>query len=426
MGLRFSDESFYVNNENHTAARYASEAWKEVVSRSFDSEQGQDYRLVQAATLLALNDFTGTSSCLSIAPAELIHAACKHGTAWIKIGVAVSMAQALHMMTEPPTTLSFSAQEERRRTLWSVYLLDKLATCGRHRPSLFLDQTIQLQLPCSEHAFETSTREEVATLEDFPSLTDSQIGNLKSLAPTVALVSILSQAANYAFEQNKSGGQKAPWDHTSEYQIILSQLTRFETFFDCYGDMQEHIINSLPPQHETLAHVTESTIFSYVLYHLCYCLLQHPFLLRRRLEKCGMRIPTSFLAQAISSCSNHAQELSQTLTNARRAQYKVSATFFNYTSLVAGSIHSLFQHSPDGLTRLKSVEALHGSLAHLDERARYWKNSGRMVCIHLTGHDSMLTQEKSSGHSAYRVLQCIGSLFSSARSLSAESSTRLC
>ncbi|KAH7349085.1 hypothetical protein BKA66DRAFT_295776 [Pyrenochaeta sp. MPI-SDFR-AT-0127] len=254
-----------------------------------------------------------------------------------------------------------------------------MGTCGRHRPSLFLDRTIQLQLPCSEHSFRTSSPEQVVTLDGFPSLTDSQIANLKSFAPTIALASILSQAANYAFEHNKSGGQKLPWDHTLEYQIICSQLTRFETFFDCYGDIQMQILNSPLPQHRARLQITESTIFSYILYHLCYCLLQHQFLLRRRLEKCGTRIPTSFLSQAISSCSSHAQELTQTLTNARRSEHKVSATFFSYASTVAGLIHGLEQHSPDGLTRIESSEALQGSLAHLHKKARYWKSSNRMV-----------------------------------------------
>jgi hypothetical protein len=40
-------------------SNYASRAWKDIVSRCFESEEGPDYRLVQAATLLALHDFTG-------------------------------------------------------------------------------------------------------------------------------------------------------------------------------------------------------------------------------------------------------------------------------------------------------------------------------------------------------------------------------
>jgi hypothetical protein len=139
------------------------------------------------------------------------------------------MAQALHMMAEPSNTLSWSAQEERRRTLWSIYLLDKMATCGRRRPSLFLDQTCQLQLPCSENSFRTSTPEKVITLEEFKKLDDYHIIDMDSFARTIAVASTLSQVAAYAFQQNAVTGQRPPWDPTSEYVMICSHLTRFET-----------------------------------------------------------------------------------------------------------------------------------------------------------------------------------------------------
>ncbi|KAJ8116151.1 hypothetical protein OPT61_g2347 [Boeremia exigua] len=363
MGQLFSSEPFYTNNSHHTAEKYASEAWKEVVQQVFDSENCPTYRLVQGATILALCDFT----------------ACKHGTAWIKIGVAVSLAQALGMMTEPPTTMQYSTQEELRRTLWSVFLLDKMATCGRHRPSLFMDKTIHLQLPCSEYSFQTSIPERVITLEEVPNLSDSQMEGLKSSALAVAVVSVLSQSASYSFEHNKRTDQKPPWDYTSEHQSVLSQLARFETFLDCYGDIPSHILSRTRPSNGVSEEITESDIFSYVVYNLCYCLLQHPFLLRRRLEKCGTRAPASFLVQSLESGSYHAQEITRTLANAKHAQYKTSASFYGYSSLVAGSIHSLFQHSPDSLTRTKSLECFQGSLAHLTEKAKHFKNSDRMA-----------------------------------------------
>ncbi|KAH9866285.1 hypothetical protein J1614_008851 [Plenodomus biglobosus] len=324
----------------------------------------RDHRLVQAATLLALLDFT----------------ACKHETAWLKIGLAVSVAQALHMMKEPEKTLSFSAQEERRRTLWSIYLLDKMATCGRDRPSLFLDRTIELQLPCSDASFWMSTSEKVVTLEGFNSLDDSQIQNVAPSALTIVLASVLNQTANYAFKHIKSDGHKPPWDHTSEYQAICSQLTRFETLFDSYGDIQKQILEE-PKNFDGSSNlqITESLIFAYVLYNLSHCLLQHPFLLRRRLEDCSVRIPTRFFARAIESAANHAQEISRTLANATRAKYKVSATILGYSSLVAGSINGLFQHSTDDTVRSSSAAALLENFEHLKTKSRYWKTSARMI-----------------------------------------------
>lgn len=61
MALRFSQESFFVNDDLHTAKNYAYKAWKEVVRQSFESEEGLNHHLVQAATLLAIQDFTGRS-----------------------------------------------------------------------------------------------------------------------------------------------------------------------------------------------------------------------------------------------------------------------------------------------------------------------------------------------------------------------------
>jgi hypothetical protein len=275
--------------------------------------------------------------------------------------------------------LSWSAQEERRRTLWSIYLLDKMGTCGRGRPSLFLDQTCQLQLPCSEISFQISSYQKTATLEDFKGLDEVQIEHSGPFARTIAIASTLSQVAAYAFQQNKTSNQKAPWDHNSEFQMICSQLIRFETSFDSLQSLQALIQGDVPPAQDNSTQPTEMLVFSYILYNLCYCLLQHPFLLRRQWETSGARVPVSFSARALESCSRHAQELTQTLANANRAGYRVSASFFSYCSLVAGTVHCLFQHSVSEEMRAKSEEALRDSLAHLEEKAKYWPNAGRMV-----------------------------------------------
>ncbi|CAN9223810.1 unnamed protein product [Alternaria sp. RS040] len=231
-------------DKDRIAAANASAAWKETFRRIFDSDEVLDHYVVQAATLLALYDFTGVSALYSQTKTRLTASECKHRTAWIKIGVAVNVAQAMHMMTEPPTELPFSAQEERRRTLWSIYLLDKLATCGRHRPSLFQDQSIRIQLPCNDGNFRTSTSQQVVSLEEFLRFVDFRVDHMETLAPTVVVASLLSQVANYTFQRDITGDRKAPWDHTSEYQTICSQLAQFETLFDCYGDIQATILNA--------------------------------------------------------------------------------------------------------------------------------------------------------------------------------------
>lgn len=60
VASRFSVDPSYGQSGHQVAAQYASEAWKEVMRQCSDCEEGLDYRLVQAATLVAIHDFTGT------------------------------------------------------------------------------------------------------------------------------------------------------------------------------------------------------------------------------------------------------------------------------------------------------------------------------------------------------------------------------
>ena len=282
------------------------------------------------------------------------------------------------MLVEPPDDLPPHIKEERRRTLWSIYLLDKMATCGRGRPCLFQDKTCQLRLPCSERAFQALMTEDVPTLQTVKGLDDLHEAGLDSIAHVVAVTSILSQAATYIFRPSEAN-EEPPWDHTSEYQIICTQLTRFDTYFQSFRDIQNLLAGGPFSQHSGMEPLTESFLFFYIMYHMCYCLLQHPFLLRRRIEASGKRTPNKFFAKAIENCWEHAQELTWTLFNAKQAGFNVSATIFSYCSTVTGTINALFQYSEDEQVRVKSSAGLAGNLAHLEAKSKYWKNAATMV-----------------------------------------------
>lgn len=59
----------------------------------------------------------------------------------MKIGLAVRIAQDLRLMYEPDASSNMNdvEREEHRRVFWSVYLLDKLVSCGRARPPAVLN-----------------------------------------------------------------------------------------------------------------------------------------------------------------------------------------------------------------------------------------------------------------------------------------------
>lgn len=65
--LRFFDEVSYTSDNEAMADLYSREAWRLVLSKSFEDTSSLDHRLVQSATLLAIYDFTGETIGLVIA-----------------------------------------------------------------------------------------------------------------------------------------------------------------------------------------------------------------------------------------------------------------------------------------------------------------------------------------------------------------------
>ena len=60
MSIRFSHEPYFQGRQEQLTTEYALRAWNLVLHECFSSEDGLDYHAVQAATLLAIHDFTGT------------------------------------------------------------------------------------------------------------------------------------------------------------------------------------------------------------------------------------------------------------------------------------------------------------------------------------------------------------------------------
>lgn len=59
MSIRFSYDPFFHGRQEQLTTEYALRAWNLVLQQCFSTEEGLDYHAVQAATLLAIHDFTG-------------------------------------------------------------------------------------------------------------------------------------------------------------------------------------------------------------------------------------------------------------------------------------------------------------------------------------------------------------------------------
>ncbi|KFY72243.1 hypothetical protein V499_07610 [Pseudogymnoascus sp. VKM F-103] len=155
--LRFSDDEYYNGEYLEATAAYARKSWTLLVEHWFAAEIDPDIYICQSVTLLAIIDFT----------------AGRRHPGWLKIGMAVRIAQDLCLMMEPDSSLSYADQEERRRVFWSIYLLDKFCSCGRTRAAAITDAQCRVQLPCDEATFENGEWKKTPTLDELLSTVDA-------------------------------------------------------------------------------------------------------------------------------------------------------------------------------------------------------------------------------------------------------------
>lgn len=113
---------------------------------------------------------------------------CKGIKAWIHVGLAIRMAQAMGLHfeddldaepcalnsamkvepqhlgivdggdghggpVEPASSEAWIDEEMRRRTFWSCFIMDRYLSSGKYRPAMLAAEDVRLQLPCGERAW---------------------------------------------------------------------------------------------------------------------------------------------------------------------------------------------------------------------------------------------------------------------------------
>ncbi|KAF9774650.1 hypothetical protein IL306_007320 [Fusarium sp. DS 682] len=303
---------------------------------------------------------------------------------WLKIGLAVRICQDLQLMNEPSPMLPIVEQEERRRVFWSVYLLDKLVSCGRARPPAIADEDCRVQLPCEEEVFRTGTWKQTPTLHQLLNW-DSDLGEIRGyFTLTILVASALGRCARYVLHQREID-DTLPWDSRSEFAAINSFLLLIEQHLQVEDVPIEDIIsqNKLAdgtPDHQAVGHA----VFARIVFHLCHCLIGHPFLLALRLQHLKSKAPASFLSRTYEACCDHASKIPSLLNRAQKAGCHVDASFYAYSTCVAGSILSMFIHGKESMGQVPSQQLLESgqnSLEILDKMGRFWDHAAKMVNI---------------------------------------------
>ena len=380
--VRFTDEGFF-EDKDESAEVYAIKSWDSLVPSSVAENGPGDLRSVQTVALLAISDFTGLLDDSSplfahILLNDTLAGKDRHTSAWLRIGLSVRLAQNLKLMMESATHLPVSEQEERRRVFWSIYLLDRLVSCGRARPPAILDASCQLQLPCDEVTWRLGLPKETLTLEDFAHRIPSSPDQWSPLANVIAVAHTLSKAALYMVQQLNLKSRDPPWDSNSDFAGILSDLLHLESLLEVGKSPGDIVARWTSLDGRIDQQCVGPAIFARALFHLCYCLLHHPFLLRKRLEMCQRVAPSSFLSRAFVTAWEHSKSLVDLLDEVQGAGAIAHTSFYGYCALVAGSIAALHLNQSLEWERTESALILKRCKKILQE-IKSWKNASLMV-----------------------------------------------
>lgn len=306
----------------------------------------------------------------------------------MKIGLAVRLAQTLQLGNEPPNGLSQTVAEERRHTFWSVYLLDKLVSCGRHRPPMLLDVDCKVRLPVNPCSFKDTLKTQpptLAAIQDIPDVAPLEKND--HFALTIFMVSTLGHIARWAFKQGASE-TRLPWDSRSEFSRISGMLLSFESYSDACEDrfidvLDRHFVSQGFIDEALSSHFT----YSHVVYHVNQCLLHHPFLLRQHLQTFKANVPTGFLREAMLKSTEHAARLATILRALQERGCETYPSFYGYAATLAGMILRLHAENASFLEK-DDIEASYKScLRFLEHKSVRWQSYQNMVRAML--HASM-------------------------------------
>ena len=169
------------------------------------------------------------------------------------------------------------------------------------------------------------------------------------------------------------------WESGSDFAAIESDLLHAETYLELDSSLgetlQAHMTDDATVDHQTMGPI----IYSRALFHLCHCLLYHPFLLRRRLQACFNRPPASFLSRAFGTSWQHARDMIQLIQDTRNRGCLFNSSFGGYCLTVAGSVLALWAHQA-GDRHLLASSLLRETITYVDDIGHYWPNVKAMVC----------------------------------------------
>ncbi|UKZ72886.1 hypothetical protein TrVFT333_000523 [Trichoderma virens FT-333] len=364
--LKFSDSDYFAGCRREATEAYAREAWLALLNDHLTVENNPSLQVAQASNILGVVDFTcGRTS-----------------SGWLKIGLAVRIAQDLQLMKEPKNTLNPIEQEEHRRAFWSIYLLDKLVSVGQSRPPAISEEDIHVQLPVDEETFRRGIWKKTPTLHQLINWkSEGDVAVNSTFTQTILAATALGRCVRYVLH-GREIDEMPPWDPRSDFTLLNTFLLLIDHHLQVETIPIPQIVEQYRKPDGTLDFQSlEHVVFARITFHTAHCLLNHPFLLRMRLQKGNCKVPPKFLTRSFEVSCDHARAISSVVEDAIASGCHVQSSFYAYASILAGGILSLAIHIDQEKGQVTDPELLshYQKAIHILERVgRRWDHASKM------------------------------------------------
>ncbi|KAH7018395.1 fungal-specific transcription factor domain-containing protein [Microdochium trichocladiopsis] len=184
--------------------------------------------------------------------------------AFMLAGLAARIAVALRLNYER-RDLSYVAQEARRRLYWSLYLLDDYFCVGLREFELCPEETIHLQLPCTEEVFEAGGHTLTGPLQPDP----SRVGEPTGLHASYLRVTS-ARRANMRFIRRLGLGEESPATLRTSIATLEQNLSLIHAGM---GELGTYSVSTL-----TATKWPAEYLMLHVSWHQCHCDLYRSFI----------------------------------------------------------------------------------------------------------------------------------------------------
>ncbi|KAH6984783.1 fungal-specific transcription factor domain-containing protein, partial [Ilyonectria sp. MPI-CAGE-AT-0026] len=168
--------------------------------------------------------------------------------AWMYVGIAIRMAQMLKLGLDDQMARGRDSssqgvnalqrgrrgsseigiiREIRRRTMFSCLILDRMMTCGDERVSMIRLDTIRIQLPCTEMAFDLALDVSTGFLKLDGDFMSQSINDDSVLSRFVQLVEIWAEISKYSSTGGRLRERLPPWEKQSMFWTLREKLYQF-------------------------------------------------------------------------------------------------------------------------------------------------------------------------------------------------------